>query len=87
MIHLGADSVGYLLPFAREYKELYRLPAGIHDIVEYVVLHGHHTETEHHLMSTLQIGAELWEEHTRTDNTEVGCYQYRAQRHVVILVD
>ena len=86
MLHLGADSIGHLLPFAREDKELYRLSASIHHIVKHIVLHCHHTETKHHLVGSLQVCTKLWEEHTRTDNTEVGCYEHRTKRYVMILV-
>ena len=86
MPHLSTNSISYLLPFARENKELYRLSASIHHIVEYIVLHRHHTESEHHLMCSLYVCTKLREEHTRANDTEVGCYKYRTKRYVVILV-
>ena len=88
VVHLRTDGVGYLLPFLREDHKLYRLPPCIHHIVEGIVLHRHHTEAEHHLVGALQIGTKLWEEHTRTDDAEVGSYQYVAQRNIgMVLID
>ena len=88
MMRLSTDGISYLLPFSGEYQELYRLSTGIHDIVEGIVLHRHHTETEHHLMGALKIGAKLWEEHTGADDAEVSSNQHIAQRYIgVILVD
>ena len=78
VIHLRTYGIGYLLPFAGEYHELYRLSAGIHNVVEGIVLHSHHAEAEHHLVGAFQIGAELGEEHTGTNDAEVGCNQYVA---------
>ena len=86
MIHLRANSIGYLLPFLSEYHELYGLASCIHHIVERIVLHRHHTKAEHHLMSTLQIGAELWEEHTRADDAEVSSYQHVTQRYIRMIL-
>ena len=86
MVHFRADGIGYLLPFFREYHELYRLPSGVHHIVEHEVLECHHAEAEHHLMGPFDVVAELWEEHTRADDTEIDGNQHRTQRYVVVLV-
>ena len=88
MMHLRTNGVGYLLPLRTEDKELHRLSTGVHHIVECIVLHRHHTEAEHHLMGTFEISAELWEEHTGADNTEVGSQKNITQRHIrMILID
>ena len=79
MVHLRNDGIGYLLPFLGENKELHRLSSGIHHIVEGIVLHRHHTETEHHLMGPFESGTKLRIEHTRANDTEIGSNQYIAQ--------
>ena len=79
VIHLCTNGVGYLLPLRGEDEELDRLSSGIHDVVQCIVLHSHHAEAEHDLVGTLHVGAKLWEEHTRANDTEVGSYQHVAQ--------
>ena len=80
VVHLCADGIGYLLPLLAENHKLHRLPPSVHDVVERIVLHRHHTEAEHHLMGALHVGAKLREEHTGADDAEVGSYQHIAQR-------
>ena len=79
MIHLRADGIGYLLPFAREYHKLHRLSAAVHHIIEHIVLHRHHAKTKRHFMGTLDIVAKLREEHTRANDTEIGGKEHGAK--------
>ena len=37
-------------------------------------------------MSPFEVGTELWEEHTRADDTEVGCNQHVSQRHIRMIL-
>ena len=86
MIHLRADGIGYLLPFAREYHKLHRLSAAVHHVVEHIVFHCHHAETKGHLVGTLDIVAKLREEHTGANDAEINGKEHAAKRDIVIVL-
>ena len=78
MVHLRADGIGNLLPLLAEYHKLHGLAPHVHHVVQHVVLHGHDTKAKHHFVSALDVCAELWEEHTGTDDAEVGSEEHGA---------